>query len=534
MTGGRFYFFTEPICSSGICHSVVAGCRSGDPVIPLGSPGSWDCHRVQVFGSVLHDETESTFRMWYLGLGEEPELDSARRQAGMFFNNCRQGYAESPDGEHWHKPSLGQVEYKGSTENNILRIPPACPGAPYVIEDPEQGDCPHRFKMILTQGSGGALLFSQDGTDWRPYDNAAVLFHGGKDRGDPPGFDYYCHEPYAFLKDELTKDPAKRYRVYTQASSGKEGGWVRRTGLIYSADARNWTVHPGPVMGLPMCARRVISGQVHGTAMMIYKGYYLAFIHFCLPHPETGWLAPRVHLAVSRDGEHFHVFEDVDDALIPIDPAEAWSAGGLVAGSVLTAGDEIRCYYSGLPVTACWAGQPEADEHQIISTGLARWRRDRILSISLSRGFSEGCLMLDPLPVEGGRGVQAVLNADGDEAQGGVRLALLDPGSRAALPGFSFDDCEVRRIDASTVEGRWQGSAMPAGVASAVPCVQLRDASARLYSVEYSQTHGGKVPGAMRRVGSVIPGEPRATRETDRVARGAATKCQALSMAASG
>ena len=208
--------------------------------------------------------------------------------------------------------------------------------------------------------------------------------------------------------------------------------------------------------------------------------------------------------------------------------------GRLVSRHELTAGDEIRCYYSGLPVTACWAGQPEADEHQIISTGLARWRRDRILSISLSRGFSEGCLMLDPLPVEGGRGVQAVLNADGDEAQGGVRLALLDPGSRAALPGFSFDDCEVRRIDASTVEGRWQGSAMPAGVASAVPCVQLRDASARLYSVEYSQTHGGKVPGAMRRVGSVIPGEPRATRETDRVARGAATKCQALSMAASG
>ena len=479
----KFYFPSSSIFSSGIQVKVMRGDILPDPIIPLGDAGEWDEKRVQLFGSVIFDEHKQKFRMWYVGRGDEPEFVECSEAPGdgrVF--SYRPGYAESEDGLHWEKPNLNEVEWRGSNRNNILNLPPAAPGAPFVIEDSESGDDSHRYKMILTHGGGGMLLFSDDGIRWQAYKNGKVLFTGGRHRGEESGFDFYSHEPYVFLKDELTQDPDKRYRIYTQASSGPPH-WIRRTGLISSPDARNWTVHPRPVIGPPDGATG-ISGQIHGTAMTLYRGYYVAFIHYCLPQPKTGLFAPRVHLGLSRDGENFNVFEDADDALIPLGPGGSWSEGGLVAGCVLPVRDELWCYFSGLPIDRCWSGSEEKVGRPTINTGLARWPGGRILEASLKPGFSKGHLMLDPFAVDAEGEPEILINANCENPQEDLRISLLDADTRLTIPGFSFDQFSLASEDGIYSRGRWTPAVRLKARTGVIPCIEIRGKSALLYSAE--------------------------------------------------
>jgi len=481
LTKRRFYFPSSSIYSSGVRLRVVKGIIRTEPVISLGKKGEWDEQRVQLFGSVLFDDREKRFKMWYLGMPDGPESEERADSPGGRFYNFKQGYAESEDGLHWVKPPLYQAEWRGSKQNNLLNMPYAAPGAPYVIEDSGSG-FPHQFKMILTHGGGGMLLFSDDGIHWEAHKDGKVLFTGGRHRGEESGFDYYIQIPYVFLRDHLTRDSNKRYRIYTQASSGPPA-WIRRTGLIASPDAKEWTVHTEPVIGLPDGATG-ISGQIHGTAMTIYKGYYVAFIHYCLPQPKTGRFAPRVHLALSTDGENFRIFEDEDSALIPLGPDGSWSEGGLVSGCVLPVRDELWCYFSGLPIDRCWSGSEEKYGRPTINTGLARWPGERILEASLKPGFSKGHLMLDPFAVDAEGEPEILINANCENPQEDLKISLLDADTRLTIPGFSFDQFSLASEDGIYSRGRWTPAVRLRARTGVIPCIEIRGKSALLYGAE--------------------------------------------------
>ena len=63
--------------------------------------------------AVLYDPAARRFRMWY---GAHLVDESA--PTGIRYKVC---YAFSEDGIRWRRPRLGQVEWEGSRENNILR-----------------------------------------------------------------------------------------------------------------------------------------------------------------------------------------------------------------------------------------------------------------------------------------------------------------------------------------------------------------------------------------------------------------------------
>jgi len=63
------------------------------------------------FGSVIYDPEYKKFRMWYSVISWTGDTQAAPPLM------C---YAESVDGLHWTKPSLGLVDYKGSRDNNIV------------------------------------------------------------------------------------------------------------------------------------------------------------------------------------------------------------------------------------------------------------------------------------------------------------------------------------------------------------------------------------------------------------------------------
>src|SRR4029453_15608826 len=82
-----------------------------------------------------YDEEEKVYKLWY---------ESRQQDQGTL---C---YATSNDGIHWTKPSLGLVEFAGSTDNNLVF--PAPTGKRrhkvfWVVKDYAEADPRKRYKM---------------------------------------------------------------------------------------------------------------------------------------------------------------------------------------------------------------------------------------------------------------------------------------------------------------------------------------------------------------------------------------------------
>jgi hypothetical protein len=113
------------------------------------------------YGTVLHDAGK--FRMWYYAChrGKNPDWPPRHMQqvAKMpsWLIGVKKGheiyqgplcYAESDDGITWTKPSLGQVLFKGSRDNNALALPHTIVSGAAVICDDDDPDPARRYKMV--------------------------------------------------------------------------------------------------------------------------------------------------------------------------------------------------------------------------------------------------------------------------------------------------------------------------------------------------------------------------------------------------
>ncbi|MCA9427768.1 MAG: hypothetical protein KC994_22000, partial [Candidatus Omnitrophica bacterium] len=73
-------------------------------------PDAPDSMASHFYGTVLYDQGK--YRMWYYAVSLRAEPDDLKQGPVC--------YAESLDGIEWVKPSLGQVEINGSTDNNAI------------------------------------------------------------------------------------------------------------------------------------------------------------------------------------------------------------------------------------------------------------------------------------------------------------------------------------------------------------------------------------------------------------------------------
>jgi hypothetical protein len=107
---------------------------------------SWEGQSVQLWGSVLYDDDDQLFKMWYYSVNSELY---ERTGHGHFM--C---YATSKDGVAWDKPELGVLPCEGSSANNIVYpTPEASHGMdPWgVIKDIHEEDPAKRYKMGMYQ-----------------------------------------------------------------------------------------------------------------------------------------------------------------------------------------------------------------------------------------------------------------------------------------------------------------------------------------------------------------------------------------------
>ena len=175
---------------------------------------------VQIRSAPVWVEEERLFKLIYLAY-HDPHLPvNVNNQPGP-------AYAVSKDGLHWEKPSLGQVEVRGSTDNN--RIATVSKTATWPINsltdfvyDPADPNPARRFKGLLGATNRQPAI-SPDCLHWEKLDVPEIV------SGD---------------ESQLVYDEDRRQFLATAKSYDPYG---RTVSLATSPDFENWTP-PRPIL----------------------------------------------------------------------------------------------------------------------------------------------------------------------------------------------------------------------------------------------------------------------------------------------
>ena len=404
---------------------------AGNPVLSPLYP--WE-GRVALYGTVMRDPRDGTFRMWYQGYGGMgvPALDfdqTSSHWTGFDPRNLLYtiGYATSADGVFWERPNLGLVEYDGSRVNNLVLLDAAYAN---VIEDAREEDPERRYKSLFFEardpagtpnmGDGVSVAFSPDGVRWTKYAGNPVI-RRSSDTHALLGWDErhgcfvgYCRPPV------------------------HEGNRTRRIGRAVSPDFVTWS---DPEEVLQPDAQDPPGTEFYGMPVFIHEGLYLGQLLVLHAPPEEPQIrfAGRmdVQLTVSRDGVHWQRACD-RQPFLPNGPPGSIDAGEIYAARAPVAvGDELWFYYS-----VC------AQEHGITGRSgpicLAKLRRDGF--VSLSAEADGGTVVTKPFRCEGG-----ALYVNAAARGGSISVAVLGADG-VQKPGLGRADCAV--IDGDSVRQR--------------------------------------------------------------------------------
>ncbi|MGH2530894.1 MAG: hypothetical protein ACRDJW_01185 [Thermomicrobiales bacterium] len=436
-------------------------------------------------GTVLFDEEEQLFRMWYRS-SEVAAAEANGPIGDVPDGGYRSCYAVSQDGLQWEKPNLRMVAYGDVPETNIL--PPGSGGRRYIrrpnlVKDYDEPDPDRRYKMVYaTEVDGRWLLekaFSPDGIRWRmsvgdpvffppPLSPLGILF------GWDPRLGQYVHFHRQMTPGIPSDVDGRRVRAEAalmRSTSSNFEDWgdteevLRRDEQI---DPPLWDFGHAGLLG----------------AILYTDDLYIGFLDTCTPHdvadvPDNLWgiyqhdhAEHRTELVISRDGRRWtrvapH-WEFMRRGLWG-----AWNSEFVALSKPIVRNDEVLIYYTGRNVP-CGAqivghgqrhllgmmrdGQPLA-----YAIGLAKLRLDGFASID---GHDPGgTLTTRPLIFEGNR---LVVNARAPsqrfgsslpsrEAFGRLRVAMLDAEGRP-LAGYEESDCDPFSGDAVRHVVTWNGA----------------------------------------------------------------------------
>lgn len=174
-TTGKFLLLDSRVVESVENAHLKLGVVEKHPNNPLfGEQHEWEARFDNLSPNVIWDSEMRLYRCWYSPFIVDQRTTSTprerrARQNYMAVRPARREmgvcYAYSEDGIRWTKPSLGRVEFNGSTKNNLLARMQAEAG---VFKDPRDADPARRYKMVTRVPDPGsmAVRFSPDGIDW--------------------------------------------------------------------------------------------------------------------------------------------------------------------------------------------------------------------------------------------------------------------------------------------------------------------------------------------------------------------------------
>lgn len=472
--------------AKGVCFTQHAGAKHpANPLVKADQP--WEGWRIGLYGTVLFDEEEQIFKMWYLAGGD--------RELGFFEKQGVTCYAVSADGLRWEKPLIGVlVSRNGKPHNAVAEVELAS-----VIKDVNEPDPLKRYKMIgYDRGIGYHTYTSPDGLRWTKFSK----------------------HPIAPLYDVITGfwDPGRRrYVAFPKNHAVPWMGHVRR--LFYtitSDDFINWSE---PVLSWttdlrddagslariervrPLLDRpddpKLMRTEYYGVGAYPTESCVIGFPWMLTVNNNARFLDQgkyvnhegplEVQLAVSRDLVNWE--RPFRAPVIPKGKIGEWDCGAqTTASAAIRVGDEILLYYGG---GNCTHGTPalyRAEFEDGTSTGrktkytgsigLVKWKLDRFVSVD--GPSSGGELLTVPVCFSGQRLEINALTKKG----GWITVELCDAAGKrleSVPPSVPFEGDDFRH---TVVFGT---RADVAAFAGRPVCLRFHLADAELFSFGFRQ-----------------------------------------------
>jgi hypothetical protein len=384
-------------------------------VLELNKP--WE-GATSAYFSVFRDG--ETIRLYYRGTSDD---------AGRSGFTC---YAESTDGIHFTRPSLGLVEFDGSSANNILyKGPHSASFAPFRDANPN-AKADERYKALCyevrnRQGTMTAMA-SADAIHWRRMQETSIV---------PPG-------EYDSLNCVTWDGEAKKYRVFDRYWTGGGFKGIRGIESRTSDDFLHWS-EPTP--------NRYTTGEPR-------EHLYTSAITRC-PGAEHFWLAFPMRFVPERKKVPSHPEPGVSDAMfmssrdgVTWTPfREAWVRPGL---------DEKNwTERSSMPAWGIIETPGDPTTFSMYISEHYRWPSNRLRRLTVRKhGFASihaaaGEVATKPITFTGER----LLINYSTGAAGSVQVELQDEDGKA-IDGFKAGDCAPIFGDELEHEVKWAGGSL--------------------------------------------------------------------------
>ena len=345
-----------------------------NPLIQADRP--WEGWRLEMHGTVIYDQEEGIFKMWYLG-----DAGDSRDYFDSRYFIC---YATSSDGIRWEKPLVGTLPSNNGQPHNAVLTGTTLGN---VVKDSRDPDPNRRYKMM---GSNGKTYVSPDGLHWRPYSQGSVW----PDLADATtGF--RDERRSLFVMFPKVGNRARTYwlghkrRLFYTITSRDFVDWTEPV-LTWTTDARDDAgslarlEHVRSVLDRPDDPR-LMRTEYYGIGVYTAESCTIGFPWIFTINNNARWgnhEGPQeVQLAVSRD--LFHWERPFRTPVIPMGDMGEWDCCYQATGNrALRVGDEIRVYYDGANYThgtpalyraAFEDGRPTGRGRITASIGLATW-----------------------------------------------------------------------------------------------------------------------------------------------------------------
>ena len=444
-----------------------------NPLVMADQP--WEGWAVEILGSVIFDEQEKLFKMWYLC--ESPE----------YFPRFAALYATSKDGIHWKKPLVGTIESAIPCQHNA--VTEGCQLA-NVYKDNQDPDPARRYKMIsmlLGKGYQGYYTFvSNDGLHWTQFSEKPIC----------PWMDVInsCYDRERKLWVALAKNhtgiapglPHAR-RVFSLTTSVDFKNWSEPQLVLYpdlrddaGSMARIEAVRPKlDVPDDPSLVRTEFYGVGFYQAESCVLGFPWVFTINNNARFGNHEGPCEIQLAVTRDFKNWE--RPFRVPCVPRGAMDDWDSGFFTTASeALRVKDEIWLYYSAFNSTH---GNPcnfRADgtgrkTTYTSSIGLAIWPLDRFVSVD--GPAHGGTLTTVPLAFTGNR-----LELNVNAAAGAVRVELLNA---AGAPLKEFGPSDVIKTDSLRQTVTWNGNGDLTALRANPVSLRFHLQTAELYSFAF-------------------------------------------------
>ena len=459
----------------------------GNPVLPMEpmETESWDADMPLSFSSVLFDEQEQVFKMWY-SLHTRGQGDAASLLC----------YATSEDGIRWQKPELGIYEFRGTKQNNIVMDHSGL--ASGVFRDQHEADPDKRYKMLhMWRDYKVYASYSADGRRWHACNNGEpVLFV-------PPGHDSHMigyrderlNKYVAIVRDRRGRIDKVRKGLVNDAEARQvwrrlwdpernrepQNHTIRRVAQAVSSDFVHWTDYRD-VLGAD-ADDPLNQDQFYNMEVMSYQDLRIGLMTVFSYDPD--YCRGAVQLTYSRDGRNWHragnrkVFLPLSERRGDFD----WGSIYPLQAPVVV-DDEILVYFTGCGLDHLHQPLPEVNGFPS-GIGLAKLRLDGFVSVDA--GTSQGTLTTRPFVFEG---CELVVNADARSGQ--VSVEILGADGRP-VDGFSKSDCDLMHSDRIRQTVTWNGRSDLSHLSGSPVRLKFYLKTAKLFSFMFPARDSGSV-----------------------------------------